>query len=444
MRRRLTWEETLRPVRHSQVRAQLDPRARCGCATWTAEPRSTGRGSAFALGVRSREEEERGALIDNMYGNPYGMQAGYSSAMASSLSGNGTDSRRAVGTGSGRGGADVGKAGASLGGLGSMGAVGYGVGTPGSIGLGSLGQPRQAQNGARAPQPHQAYLNQGGAEAAYQHAAAAANPYAAYGVGPPAPQGPLTNQERINEATMTIDNPNVVGSGYIRHPPQKRFQANIVQQPLTCAVEYETQLSGNPQAGQQAPGRAPSATYNTGGQYRPAPTHPAASGPVYPQYNGHPMPPQQQQQHPGYAPAPAHHAGGYGANPYGQQAPAPGSYGAAPGSGGPYGQAPAARGHYARAPSMAQQQPIAQQRGPTRQVVRPSGGRGGQGAKAAGFVSVPARAVPSGAGGGVAARANGARTAAPAVTAAAAAEKKPPKLTKSQAKRLRKKKREAN
>merc|ERR1719247_3361081 len=45
-----------------------------------------------------------------------------------------------------------------------------------------------------------------------------------------------THQERINNVTMTIENPNVVGSGFIRHPPQKRFQGKIIQQPLTCAV----------------------------------------------------------------------------------------------------------------------------------------------------------------------------------------------------------------
>merc|ERR1712216_238112 len=63
----------------------------------------------------------------------------------------------------------------------------------------------------------------------------------------------VTNQERINDVTMTIENPNVVGSGFIRHPPQKRFQGKIIQQPLTCAKDYEQTVVGvAPQAQQQA------------------------------------------------------------------------------------------------------------------------------------------------------------------------------------------------
>jgi len=102
---------------------------------------------------------------------------------------------------------------------------GGGGGGGGSQGGGGSSQQQQQQQ-------QQAYL-------AYQQQQA----YAAY----------ITNQERINDVTMTIENPNVVGSGYIRHPPQKRFQGNIIQQPLTCAVDYETKIS-EPSQGNQGLG----------------------------------------------------------------------------------------------------------------------------------------------------------------------------------------------
>lgn len=46
----------------------------------------------------------------------------------------------------------------------------------------------------------------------------------------------LTEQERIDEATLKITNPNVVGSGYIQFPPQVPFQQPIHAQPLTVVV----------------------------------------------------------------------------------------------------------------------------------------------------------------------------------------------------------------
>eukprot|EP00884_Botryococcus_braunii_P015563 jgi/Botrbrau1/2690/Bobra.0203s0033.1 len=48
---------------------------------------------------------------------------------------------------------------------------------------------------------------------------------------------PLTEQERIDQATLEITNPNVVGSGYIQHPPQRPFEKPVLVQPPTIVVD---------------------------------------------------------------------------------------------------------------------------------------------------------------------------------------------------------------
>merc|ERR1719410_3378852 len=122
-------------------------------------------------------------------------------------------------------------------GPGAVGAVGagvpgVGVGLGGSLGSHSHSHATSQQQQQQQVQQQQYLMQQH--YAAYQaqaHAQANANANQAY--------QPTTNQERINDVTMTIENPNVVGSGYIRHPPQRRFQGKIIQQPLTCAVDYD-------------------------------------------------------------------------------------------------------------------------------------------------------------------------------------------------------------
>eukprot|EP01026_Neomeris_dumetosa_P080772 TRINITY_DN8990_c0_g1_i10.p1 TRINITY_DN8990_c0_g1~~TRINITY_DN8990_c0_g1_i10.p1 ORF type:complete len:459 (-),score=25.97 TRINITY_DN8990_c0_g1_i10:14-1213(-) len=50
---------------------------------------------------------------------------------------------------------------------------------------------------------------------------------------------PLTAQELIDSQTMKINNPNIMGSGFIQHPPQRPFQQPIVYQPPSVAhLEY--------------------------------------------------------------------------------------------------------------------------------------------------------------------------------------------------------------
>lgn len=43
-----------------------------------------------------------------------------------------------------------------------------------------------------------------------------------------------TSQEKIDSLTMQINNPNVVGSGYIEHPPQVPFGGKLLMQPLSA------------------------------------------------------------------------------------------------------------------------------------------------------------------------------------------------------------------
>ncbi|CAL5223856.1 g6442 [Coccomyxa viridis] len=69
-----------------------------------------------------------------------------------------------------------------------------------------------------------------------------------------------TDQERIDAATLEIKNPNVVGSGYIQHPPQKPFAAPLQMQPPTVAHfefpdEYSKYRAHTRQNGGQGPPR---------------------------------------------------------------------------------------------------------------------------------------------------------------------------------------------
>lgn len=78
-----------------------------------------------------------------------------------------------------------------------------------------------------------------------------------------------TDQDRIDAQTMRIENPNIVGSGYIQFPPQRPFEKPVQMQPPTVAhLEY-------PQEYQQ---------YTSTGQPVPQPT--AASSVQQPQANG--------------------------------------------------------------------------------------------------------------------------------------------------------------
>ncbi|RMZ54998.1 hypothetical protein APUTEX25_000515 [Auxenochlorella protothecoides] len=42
-----------------------------------------------------------------------------------------------------------------------------------------------------------------------------------------------TNQERVDALTLQISNPNIVGSGFIQHPPQRPFERPVLLQPET-------------------------------------------------------------------------------------------------------------------------------------------------------------------------------------------------------------------
>jgi hypothetical protein len=45
-----------------------------------------------------------------------------------------------------------------------------------------------------------------------------------------------TDQERVDDQTMKITNPNVVGSGFIAFPPQRPFEKPLFFQPPTVSV----------------------------------------------------------------------------------------------------------------------------------------------------------------------------------------------------------------
>lgn len=82
-----------------------------------------------------------------------------------------------------------------------------------------------------------------------------------------------TDQDRIDEQTMRIENPNIVGSGYIQFPPQRPFEKPVQVQPPTVAhLEY-------PQEYQQYNGSAQPAS-------RPAAQPTASSSTQIPQANG--------------------------------------------------------------------------------------------------------------------------------------------------------------
>lgn len=82
-----------------------------------------------------------------------------------------------------------------------------------------------------------------------------------------------TDQDRIDAQTMRIENPNIVGSGYIQFPPQRPFEKPVQVQPPTVAhLEY-------PQEYQQYTGAAQPAS-------RPAAQPTASSSMQIPQANG--------------------------------------------------------------------------------------------------------------------------------------------------------------
>ncbi|KAA6417148.1 hypothetical protein WJX79_008234 [Trebouxia sp. C0005] len=82
-----------------------------------------------------------------------------------------------------------------------------------------------------------------------------------------------TDQDRIDAQTMRIENPNIVGSGYIQFPPQRPFEKPVQVQPPTVAhLEY-------PQEYQQYSGSAQPAS-------RPAAQPSASSSTQIPQANG--------------------------------------------------------------------------------------------------------------------------------------------------------------
>eukprot|EP00191_Tetraselmis_sp_GSL018_P000583 CAMPEP_0177597004 /NCGR_PEP_ID=MMETSP0419_2-20121207/11459_1 /TAXON_ID=582737 /ORGANISM="Tetraselmis sp., Strain GSL018" /LENGTH=297 /DNA_ID=CAMNT_0019089103 /DNA_START=110 /DNA_END=1003 /DNA_ORIENTATION=- len=103
-----------------------------------------------------------------------------------------------------------------------------------------------------------------------------------------------TQQELIDEATMRIENPNVVGSGYIQFPPQRPFERPVQVQPPTVAVQEYQDLLGGSFYGQQTASQPTQ-------QQRTVPQHPSGLG----QQQRAPAPvvrPQQQPQVPQYRP----------------------------------------------------------------------------------------------------------------------------------------------
>lgn len=138
---------------------------------------------------------------------------------------------------------------------------------------------------------------------------------------------PKSQQEMIDEATMKIDNPNMIGSGYIQFPPQRPFQQPLMVQPPTVAVqEYQDERLGggykpayNPQAAPAAPGG-----YAPQRQAVPQPQRQAAPG-------AYQQPPQQRQPQPVARPQPGYRPQqqpqqGYPNRPPSAQAPAPQQY----------------------------------------------------------------------------------------------------------------------
>lgn len=70
-----------------------------------------------------------------------------------------------------------------------------------------------------------------------------------------------TDQDRIDEQTMRIENPNIVGSGYIQFPPQRPFEKPVQVQPPTVAhLEYPQEYQQYSGTGQPPKSAAPSST----------------------------------------------------------------------------------------------------------------------------------------------------------------------------------------
>ncbi|MEW5311656.1 MAG: hypothetical protein WDW38_003351 [Sanguina aurantia] len=113
-------------------------------------------------------------------------------------------------------------------------------------------------------------------------------------------------QERIDSLTMEIKNPNMVGSGFISFPPQKRFEQPMVFQPPTVShiehpeeyTQYFTATGAAAAAGAPAAPR-PAAAAPPPAAVRP---HPSYQGSAPPQQ-------QQQQQQPPRAPVTAYGQG---------------------------------------------------------------------------------------------------------------------------------------
>eukprot|EP00192_Tetraselmis_astigmatica_P015147 CAMPEP_0117655226 /NCGR_PEP_ID=MMETSP0804-20121206/4168_1 /TAXON_ID=1074897 /ORGANISM="Tetraselmis astigmatica, Strain CCMP880" /LENGTH=151 /DNA_ID=CAMNT_0005461567 /DNA_START=88 /DNA_END=543 /DNA_ORIENTATION=+ len=91
-----------------------------------------------------------------------------------------------------------------------------------------------------------------------------------------------TQQEMIDDATMRIENPNIVGSGYIQFPPQKPFEQPLKMQPPTLAEYEDVMLGGGYNSGYQPPQSAV----------------PRAAAPPQHQQHRPQQPPMQQQQRP--------------------------------------------------------------------------------------------------------------------------------------------------
>ncbi|KAL4516067.1 hypothetical protein Ndes2526B_g00777 [Nannochloris sp. 'desiccata'] len=114
-----------------------------------------------------------------------------------------------------------------------------------------------------------------------------------------------TGQEKIDQLTMKISNPNVVGSGYIEHPPQRPFTDRVLVQPPTIKPEeipdwYDSQgiLHHGPRpggaGGRGQQGYPQRGGYSTGRGYQPGQRQSGGSG--VPGYHG-PAAPRPQHQH---------------------------------------------------------------------------------------------------------------------------------------------------
>ncbi|BDA48670.1 hypothetical protein COCOBI_12-3520 [Coccomyxa sp. Obi] len=86
-----------------------------------------------------------------------------------------------------------------------------------------------------------------------------------------------TEQERIDAMTVEISNPNVMGSGYIQHPPQRPFEKPLEVQPPTVAqFDFPTEYSHYNGGGHRG----------NGGTSRSQPRK-AEAAHAHPRYQGH-------------------------------------------------------------------------------------------------------------------------------------------------------------